>query len=229
MADVAHRDNLSPGRSTFRWYTAGMSILVRAAAGIALCALCGTASARDSSTVFAYGEADGAVMLTNLPQPGRTSLFVVALMNFEDDSGAKLGGANLPMAPPDVARLVDAVAQSHGLEPALLLAVISAESGFRAKALSPKGAQGLMQLMPATARRLGVRDAFDPEQNVRGGARYLNELLRLFDNDVRLALAAYNAGEDAVMRHGRAIPPYPETRQYVTRVLSRYDTLARLR
>jgi|OpeIllAssembly_1097287.scaffolds.fasta_scaffold21643_2 hypothetical protein len=185
--------------------------------------------ARDRNAVFAYGEGDGAVTLTNLPQSGRTALFVVALLAHDDDVITGLGAANSRMAPPDVARLVDVVAPSYGLEPALLLAVISAESGFRSKAVSPKGAQGLMQLMPATARRLGVRDPFDPEQNVRGGARYLNQLLRLFGNDLRLALAAYNAGEDAVMRHGRSVPPYPETQQYVTRVLGRYDALARLR
>jgi hypothetical protein len=208
-----------------------MATLPRLAGVIALAlAAFGSGSfARDRNTVFAYGEGDGAVTLTNLPQTGRTALFVVALLGHDDALVAGLGAANSRMAPPDVARLVDAVALSYGLEPALLLAVISAESGFRSKAVSPKGAQGLMQLMPATARRLGVRDPFDPEQNVRGGARYLNELLRLFGNDVRLALAAYNAGEDAVMRHGRAIPPYPETRQYVTRVLSRYDALAPLR
>jgi soluble lytic murein transglycosylase-like protein len=85
-----------------------------------------------------------------------------------------------------------------------------------------------MQLMPATARRLGVADPFDPEQNVRGGARYLVELLRLFNDDLRLALAAYNAGENAVLRAGRAVPPYPETREYVARVLERYRALRAL-
>jgi soluble lytic murein transglycosylase-like protein len=85
-----------------------------------------------------------------------------------------------------------------------------------------------MQLMPATARRLGVTDPFDPEQNVRGGARYLTELLRMFNDDMRLALAAYNAGENAVLRHGRVIPPYPETRQYVARVMERYTALRAL-
>jgi soluble lytic murein transglycosylase-like protein len=120
------------------------------------------------------------------------------------------------------------VAPSTGLEPQLLVAVISTESGFRAKAVSAKGAQGLMQLMPATARRLGVTDPFDPEQNVRGGARYLTELLRLFNGDLPLALAAYNAGENAVLKHGRAIPPYPETRQYVARVMEKYNALRSL-
>jgi soluble lytic murein transglycosylase-like protein len=199
-----------------------VAVLVLASAG-------GTASARDRSSVFAYDDADGAVRLTNLPERGRTATFVVALLGSDEDSAARFGAAGPRMAPPEVARLVDDVAPAYGLEPKLLLAVIATESGFRAGAVSPKGAKGLMQLMPATAVRFGVRDPFDPEQNVRGGARYLNQLLRLFGNDLRLALAAYNAGEDAVMRYGRAVPPYPETQQYVTRVLGRYDALAQLR
>jgi len=200
-----------------------------AVAVLALACAAGTTPARDTSAVFAYGDADGALTLTNLPQRGRTATFVVALLNSDEDTTARFGAAGPRMAPPEVARLVDDVAPAYGLEPKLLLAVIATESGFRAGAVSPKGAKGLMQLMPATAVRFGVRDPFDPEQNVRGGARYLNQLLRLFGNDLRLALAAYNAGEDAVMRHGRSVPPYPETQQYVTRVLGRYDALAQLR
>lgn len=195
------------------------------AAAVALALATGALHAQDRASVFAYGDGEGALTLTNLPQTGRSALFVVALLRQDDEVIERLGAAGSRMAPRDVARIVDAVAPSFGLEPALLLAVIAAESGFRTKAVSPKGAQGLMQLMPATARRLGVSDPFDPEQNVRGGARYLNELLRLFDNDLPLALAAYNAGESAVMRHGRSVPPFPETRQYVTRVLSRYDAI----
>lgn len=190
---------------------------------LACCAL--SALARD--TVFAYRDGDDSVLLTNLQETGRTALFTVALFR-DDDAPARLQSIGPRMAPPDVARLVDTIAPSSGLEPQLLLAVISAESGFRAKAVSPKGAQGLMQLMPATARRLGVTDPFDPEQNVRGGARYLTELMRMFNDDMRLALAAYNAGEGAVMRYGRAIPPYPETRQYVARVMERYAALRAL-
>jgi hypothetical protein len=201
------------------------SSLVRAVGCVALACCALSAFARDA--VFAYSDGDDSVLLTNLPETGRTALFTVALFR-EDDAPARLQSTGPRMAPPDVARLVDTIAPSSGLEPQLLLAVISAESGFRAKAVSPKGAQGLMQLMPATARRLGVTDPFDPEQNVRGGARYLNELMRMFNDDLRLALAAYNAGEGAVLRHGRAIPPYPETRQYVTRVMERYTALRSL-
>ena len=201
------------------------SSLIRVVGFVALACCAAHACARDA--VFAYRDGEDSVLLTNLQETGRTALFTVALFR-EDDAPARLQSTGPRMAPPDVARLVDTIAPSSGLEPQLLLAVISAESGFRAKAVSPKGAQGLMQLMPATARRLGVTDPFDPEQNVRGGARYLTELLRMFNDDMRLALAAYNAGENAVLRHGRAIPPYPETRQYVARVMERYTALRAL-
>ena len=113
------------------------------------------------------------------------------------------------------------VARRHGLDPALVLAVASVESGFQPKAVSPKGAQGLMQLMPATASSLGVADAFDPETNLEGGSRYLAELIALYGGDLTKALAAYNAGPGAVKRHG-GVPPYQETRAYVKKVLERY-------
>jgi soluble lytic murein transglycosylase-like protein len=113
------------------------------------------------------------------------------------------------------------VAKRHGLDPALVLAVASVESGFQPNAVSPKGAQGLMQLMPATATSLGVADALDPETNLEGGSRYLAELIALYGGDLTKALAAYNAGPGAVRRHG-GVPPYQETRAYVKRVLERY-------
>ena len=98
--------------------------------------------------------------------------------------------------------------------------MIEVESNFDPNALSPKNAQGLMQLIPATAERFGVRDVWDPEQNLRGGMAYLRWLLGEFNGDVRLALAGYNAGEGAVREHG-GIPPYPETQDYVTRIMSK--------
>jgi hypothetical protein len=119
-----------------------------------------------------------------------------------------------------VERLVRFLAPDYGLDPTLVLAVIEVESNFNPKALSPKNAQGLMQLIPQTAARFGVRDAWDPEQNVRGGMAYLRWLLEHFDGDVRLALAAYNAGENAVQRYG-GVPPYPETRTYLRRIWKR--------
>jgi soluble lytic murein transglycosylase-like protein len=117
--------------------------------------------------------------------------------------------------------LAAAAARRHGLDPALVLAVVSVESAFRPAAVSHKGAQGLMQLMPATAAELGVKDALDPAQNLDGGSRYLNALLSLYGGDLPRALAAYNAGAGAVKRH-KGIPPYRETRAYVKKVLERY-------
>jgi hypothetical protein len=118
---------------------------------------------------------------------------------------------------PKVLGLVQKLAPQYGLNPDLVLAVVEIESNFNPRALSPKNARGLMQLIPPTARRFGVEDVWDPEQNLRGGMAYLRWLLRHFNGDLRLALAAYNAGEQAVQRYG-GIPPYPETRNYVRRI-----------
>lgn len=120
--------------------------------------------------------------------------------------------------------LVRAAARSHDVPEALLRALIEVESGFDPRAVSPKGAVGLTQLMPRTARALGVADPRDPGANIQGGARYLKDLLARHGNDVALALAAYNAGEAAVRRAG-GIPAFAETRAYVPRVLLRYHQL----
>ena len=116
---------------------------------------------------------------------------------------------------------IQRIARQHGLDPLLLHAVISAESAYNPGAVSHAGAQGLMQLMPFTARRFGVNNPLNPKQNIQGGARYLRWLLDKFNN-IKLALAAYNAGEGAVMRYGNAIPPYRETQEYVIKVLDFY-------
>lgn len=130
-------------------------------------------------------------------------------------------GVNTLAPPPRVEAMVSKLAPRYGLDPNLVLAVIAVESAFRHDAVSPKNAQGLMQLMPGTATRFGVRDAFNPEDNLRGGMRYLSELLRLFQGDLNLALAAYNAGEHQVARYG-GIPPFQETRRYVALVHGYY-------
>jgi soluble lytic murein transglycosylase-like protein len=122
--------------------------------------------------------------------------------------------------------MVSLAAKLHGLDPALLHAVVTVESGYNPKALSRRGAVGLMQLMPATATRYAVSDIWDPRQNLNGGARYLRDLLGMFNNNLTLALAAYNAGEGAVIQHGNRIPPYAETRTYVPRVLQHYKLYA---
>jgi soluble lytic murein transglycosylase-like protein len=121
-----------------------------------------------------------------------------------------------------------AAAHTSGLDPALIHAVIRVESDYNATAVSPKGAVGLMQLMPETARRYGVKNSKDPAENIRGGTEYLIDLKRMFGGDLRLVLAAYNAGENAVLRYGRAIPRFPETLQYIPRVLAEYERLRSL-
>ncbi len=121
----------------------------------------------------------------------------------------------------ELADLIDYYANDRGLSPKLVQAVIQVESAFNERARSSKGAMGLMQLMPDTARLLRVRNPYDPAQNIRGGTLYLRRQLDRFDGDVTLALAAYNAGPTAVADHG-GVPPYPETRNYVRKVLSLY-------
>lgn len=176
--------------------------------------------------IYAYTDADGSVSLSNVPTDDRYAVLVAAPRQAGAASasaaavpGRKSGSA----AKSRYDRVVDEVSRNHGLESALLHAVISVESHYNPKAVSSKGAAGLMQLMPQTAKRYGVADAFDPRQNLDGGARYLKDLLQMFDNDVSLALAAYNAGEHAVAKYGNRIPPYRETLQYVPRVLDFYQ------
>lgn len=120
-------------------------------------------------------------------------------------------------------RMVNKVALTYGVESALIHAVISVESRYSPKAVSKTGALGLMQLMPETAKRYGVADPLDPLQNLRGGTRYLRYLLKKYNNDRDLALAAYNAGEASVAKYGNQIPPYPETTKYVPRVMGYYQ------
>lgn len=157
------------------------------------------------------GERQGTLLFTNVPSRG----------DLRPRSGpSKRFLASLP-GRSRYAGLVREASVETGLSEDLLFAVISVESGFRPTAVSPKGALGLMQLMPETARSLGVSDPFDPRQNILGGARHLRSLLLQFEGDLSLALAAYNAGE-APVRARQDVPPYPETRLYVRKVLERF-------
>lgn len=123
---------------------------------------------------------------------------------------------------PKYDELVIQSATRYGIDPNLVFAVMRQESGFNPRAVSYKGASGLMQLMPATARRLGVANIFDPAQNIDAGTRYLRFLLDTFNGDVKLALAGYNAGENAVIRYGYTVPPYRETQNYVRSISAKY-------
>jgi soluble lytic murein transglycosylase-like protein len=117
--------------------------------------------------------------------------------------------------------IIEKYANDYRLDPSLIRSIIATESGFNAKAVSPKGARGLMQLMPATAKRLGVENSFDPEQNIQGGVKHFRSLMDTFKNDLELSLAAYNAGENLVQRLGR-VPDIRETQEYVQTITSRY-------
>lgn len=175
------------------------------------------------SAIYAYSESDGSLSISNVPTDRRYAVLVGS-----DDPFRKVPSNGTFRDPAGSARrspysdMVERAASLYGLESALLHAVIAVESGYNAAARSPKGAGGLMQLMPGTARRYGVADAFDPEQNIHGGARYLRDLLQQFDSDLSLVLAAYNAGENAVTRNRNRIPRIRETLDYVPKVLARY-------
>jgi soluble lytic murein transglycosylase-like protein len=179
--------------------------------------LAGTGSA--AADIYMYVAPDGTQHFADERRDARYTLFL------RDDAAAPVEPAGLTAGPRRSAaayrNVIEHAARTEGVDAALLHAVISVESGYNASALSPKGALGLMQLMPATAGRFGVRDRSDPGQNVTGGTRYLRSLIDRFGR-IDLALAAYNAGEDAVERHHRSIPPFSETRAYVPRVLERY-------
>jgi soluble lytic murein transglycosylase-like protein len=168
--------------------------------------------------IYTFTDANGVMHFTNVPStPRYAGMKRVAYM----PELAATRRAH-PVDPNRFSPLVEKAAREHQIDQALLRAVIAVESGYDPNAVSHKGAVGLMQLMPQTARRYGVRNMYDPAQNIQGGARYLRDLMGKFNNDLPLVLAAYNAGEDAIAQHGNRIPPYRETRSYVPRVLSFY-------
>lgn len=177
--------------------------------------------------IFGYVDEDGVEHFSNVPDSKRYRLLLPdRLAPAQAALRSQRGIHALPLAQRPFHDLIRAVSNTTGIDVALLHAVITVESGYRADAVSPKGATGLMQLLPATARRYGTDNPHDPGANIAAGARYLSYLLRLFDNDLELALGAYNAGEGAVLRHGRRLPPYGETRRYVPLVLAHYQKLA---
>jgi soluble lytic murein transglycosylase-like protein len=168
--------------------------------------------------LYATRDANGTIVISDHPIDEPTVIYAVP--------GAPRYVTTTPVASDDESisareryePLVLEHSNKHGLRPELVRAVIQVESGYNARALSPKGAMGLMQLMPETARVLGVQRPYDPGQNIAGGTRYLRLLLDKYNGDELLALAAYNAGSGAVDRHGRKVPPYRETQDYVRKV-----------
>ena len=184
---------------------------------------CAVASATVEANIYSFKDEKGVTHFSNLPHLDRRYKLVYRIPT----SGAMRPNAWSTRAPAyvDFSRLIPIIndaARTHGLDPKLVHAVIRAESGYNANAVSPKGAVGLMQLIPATAQRYGVQDSYDPSQNIYGGTRYLRDLLKMFNGNMELAIAGYNAGENAVIRAGNRIPPYPETMAYVPKVMGFY-------
>lgn len=173
--------------------------------------------ARADAQIYAWRDANGTLVLSDRAIDQPTAVYQV--------EGAPRYVSTTPVEESSARELYEPFvveySNQHSLRPALVRAVIQVESGYNPRALSPKGAMGLMQLMPETARMLGVQRPYDPEQNIRGGTRYLRLLLDKYEGSEELALAAYNAGSGAVDRYGKRIPPYRETRDYVRKVGSK--------
>jgi soluble lytic murein transglycosylase-like protein len=176
-----------------------------------------------AADIFRYVDGNGDVHYTNVPNDSRYKIHRrVDDTNPITSTLAKEIRHYGPRVRKRYEKDILAAAKESNVDPALIHAVISAESGYNPFARSHQGATGLMQLMPETARRFGARNRLDPGQNIRAGVRYLRMLMDLFDNDLELVLAAYNAGENAVIRFGHRVPPYSETMTYVPRVLEYY-------
>jgi len=181
-------------------------------------------AANSQADIFAFVDADGTTHFSNVPVDDR---YEVVLNAASDEQWPPIHPAILSLSV-RYDSMIRREALQANVDPELLRAVIVVESGFDANAVSGAGAQGLMQLMPATAKSYGVSDVFDPQQNIRGGARYLRDLIKRYDEDYELVLAAYNAGEDAVAKYGGKIPPYAETRRYIPKVLGVYNRLLQM-
>ena len=171
--------------------------------------------------IFKYVDEDGVIHLTNVPSNPKAK-YVLIMKEKRILFSRRI---NVDSAAYD--KIIRRAAGKFNLDVALIKAVIKAESNFNHQAISPKGAKGLMQLMPQTASALNVDDVFHPGDNIFGGARYLRYLLNLYRGDLTLALAAYNAGEGAVAKYNYNVPPYPETQNYVRRVLSFYESYSK--
>ncbi len=202
-----------------------MSIMLRPSLLLPLVLICLTnlvASSANCSPIYMLKNKDGSITFTTRqPASGVKAEVFTGKGNLYSRYRASSGWRGFRLYKDKYNQDILSAANKYGVEPGLVKAVIHAESAFNPHARSPKGAMGLMQLMPQTARELGVRNAYHPEQNILGGTKHLSRLLQKYNGDLRLSIAAYNAGEEAVKQYG-GIPPFSETRTYVNRVLRLY-------
>lgn len=201
----------------------GIRKFIGAPAWLLIALLAPAAPACAHAGIYTFVDSNGVRHFTDVPDDARYHLLVMP-RGAITQSGQPYDSSLLARAS-RYEPMIERAAAAAALEPDLLRAVIVVESGFNSRAVSKTGAIGLMQLMPETAVRYGVSDPYDPRQNVHAGAHYLKYLIDRFGHNIRLALAAYNAGEDAVLRHGGRIPPYVETQAYVPKVMRIYRIL----
>jgi soluble lytic murein transglycosylase-like protein len=175
--------------------------------------------------VYSYTDANGVAHFSNVPADSRFQLLIASPTDGVAVAPPKEKSIDWLARSAQYDGVISGAAKAATIQAALVRAVIVVESGFNPRAVSKKGAIGLMQLQPATAKRYGVKDIYDPGENVRAGAHYLSDLLTRFNSNLELALAAYNAGEEAVERYGRHVPPYRETLAYVPSVMKVYQRL----
>ncbi len=188
---------------------------------LAVLSLCAVPAAAQSYQIDNFDLPNAVKIQTPKVEPSKTPKRLVQLTS--KLINPSLGGFTTGNA--DIDTFIVESGKRNSVDPLLLYSIMHQESSFKPRAISYKGARGLMQLIPPTASRFGVTNIWDPKQNIEGGARYMRFLLDLFSGDVRLALAGYNAGEGAVMKYGKQVPPYAETREYVRRIGNRYSMI----
>lgn len=204
---------LVQNKSTTYFFKHGLSLFLRTAIA-SLAFLTITAAEAVYADIYKYVDNEGVLHLTNVPSiPNAKYVLILKEKRI-------LFQSNIDVNKFD--HIISNAAKKFRIDPALIKAIIKAESNFNHEAVSPVGAQGLMQLMPATAYALQVEDVFHPENNIEGGARYLRYLLNTYRGNLRLTLAAYNAGETTVAKYNNNVPPFRETQNYITRVMSYY-------
>jgi soluble lytic murein transglycosylase-like protein len=194
--------------------------------GIAVVAL-GALAQPAAADIYTFKDDNGVIHFTNIPSNDKRYKLLRKEEHNPAPSVLAVGSRVSTWLPSEAliqrySPIIETASRTYGVDKALVHAVISAESAYNPAAMSRAGAMGLMQLMPETARRYGVKNIMDPVENIHGGVRYLKDLLLMFNGNIELAVAAYNAGENAVIKYGNRIPPYAETVQYVPKVLGFY-------